>query len=231
LNGLLHLGSRKNVKLKLLAACNSGDTAGGKGRVVGYSSFGLYEGGEVALEDAGRTLLSLARGAIEQNLAGRAAAQPALGWLDQAGATFVTLTKSGALRGCIGSLQPARALREDVAHNALGAAFRDPRFPAMTAAEWPQCRVEVSLLSTPKPVRFADEADLLGQIAAGEDGLIIEALIDGVVKRGTFLPQVWEDLADKRTFLAHLLRKAGLPADTRFTRCKVSRYRVAKWKE
>jgi hypothetical protein len=227
LNGLLHLGSRKNVKLKLLAACNSGDTAGGKGRVVGYSSFGLYEGGEVALEDAGRTLLSLARGAIEQNLAGRAAAQPALGWLDQAGATFVTLTKSGALRGCIGSLQPARALREDVAHNALGAAFRDPRFPAMSAAEWPQCRVEVSLLSTPKPMRFADEADLLAQIQAGEDGLILEA--DG--RRGTFLPQVWEDLPDKRLFLAHLLKKAGLPADTRLTRCRVSRYRVAKWRE
>jgi hypothetical protein len=195
--------------------------------VVGYSSFGLYEGGEVALEDAGRTLLSLARGAIEQNLAGRAAAQPALGWLDQAGATFVTLTKSGALRGCIGSLQPARALREDVAHNALGAAFRDPRFPAMSAAEWPQCRVEVSLLSTPKPMRFADEADLLAQIQAGEDGLILEA--DG--RRGTFLPQVWEDLPDKRLFLAHLLKKAGLPADTRLTRCRVSRYRVAKWRE
>ena len=101
---------------------------------------------------------------------------------------------------------PARALGEDVAQNALGAAFRDPRFPAMSAAEWPQCKVEVSLLSTPKPLRFADEADLLAQIEAGEEGLIIEA--DG--KRGTFLPQVWEDLREKRTFLAHLLKKAGL---------------------
>jgi hypothetical protein len=88
-------------------------------------------------------------------------------------------------------------------------------------------RVEVSLLSTPKPVRFADEADLLAQIDAGADGLILEA--EG--KHATFLPQVWDDLPDKRVFLAHLLRKAGLPADTRFTRCKVSRYRVAKWKE
>jgi uncharacterized protein len=76
-------------------------------------------------------------------------------------------------------------------------------------------------------VRFADEADLVAQIEAGADGLIIEA--DG--RRATFLPQVWEDLADKRVFLAHLLKKAGLPADTRLTRCKVSRYRVAKWKE
>jgi AmmeMemoRadiSam system protein B/AmmeMemoRadiSam system protein A len=231
LNGLLFTSRQKSLSLKLLSACNSGDTAGGKGRVVGYSAFGLYDGGEVSLDAAGKTLLCLARASIESDLFGKGQETPAAPWLGQTGATFVTLTKNGDLRGCIGSLAAARPLGEDVAQNALGAAFRDPRFPAMTAAEWPQCRVEVSLLSTPKPVRFADEADLLGQIAAGEDGLIIEALIDGVVKRGTFLPQVWEDLADKRTFLAHLLRKAGLPADTRFTRCKVSRYRVAKWKE
>jgi len=227
LNGLLFTSRNKNLSLRLLSACNSGDTAGGKGRVVGYSAFGLYEGGEVSLEEAGWTLLSLARGSIESNLFGKSENTPSVPWLTQTGATFVTLTKEGSLRGCIGSLQAARALAEDVAQNALGAAFRDPRFPAMTAAEWRQCRVEVSLLSTPKPLRFADEPDLLEQIEAGADGLIIEA--DG--KRGTFLPQVWEDLADKRVFLSHLLRKAGLPADTRLTRCRISRYRVAKWKE
>jgi len=227
LNGFLSLARRKDLSLRKLAACNSGDTAGGKGQVVGYSSFALYEGGTVSLDEAGRTLLSLARNAIEKELTAKPGSNTASPWLAQAGATFVTLTKDGALRGCIGSLEPRRALGEDVAQNALGAAFRDPRFPAMTAAEWPQCHVEVSLLSTPKPLRFADEADLLAQIRAGEDGLILEA--DG--KRGTFLPQVWEDIADKRQFLAHLLNKAGLPADTRLTRCKVSRYRVFKWQE
>ena len=227
LNGLLFTSRKKSLALKLLSACNSGDTAGGKERVVGYSSFGLYEGGEVSLDDAGRTLLSLARDSIEESLLNKPKSKNSSPWLAQTGATFVTLTKDGSLRGCIGSLAPARALGEDVAQNALGAAFRDPRFAAMTAAEWLQCKVEVSLLSTPKPLRFADEADLLAQIEAGADGLILEA--DG--KRGTFLPQVWEDLPEKRTFLAHLLKKAGLPDDTRFTRCKVSRYRVAKWKE
>jgi AmmeMemoRadiSam system protein B/AmmeMemoRadiSam system protein A len=227
LNGFLSLSKKKNLSLKLLAACNSGDTAGGKDRVVGYSSFGLYEDGEVALDEAGTTLLSIARGAIEQQLFGNGAQAPAAAWLKQPGATFVTLTKNGELRGCIGSLESVRALGEDVAANALGAAFRDPRFPAMTPAEWPQCRVEVSLLSAPKPLRFADEADLFRQIEAGSDGLIIEC--DG--KRATFLPQVWEDLPQKRDFLAHLIRKAGLPPDTRLTRCKVARYRVAKWME
>lgn len=227
LNGLLFSSKRKNLSLKLLAACNSGDTAGGKGQVVGYSAFALYQGGEVALDEAGNTLLSIARGAIESNLLNKSSETKEAPWLRQSGATFVTLTKNGALRGCIGSLEPARALGEDVAQNALGAAFRDPRFPAMSAAEWPQCRVEVSLLSTPKPLRFADEADLLAQVRAGEDGLILEA--DG--KRGTFLPQVWEGIAEKPVFLNELVRKAGLPADTRLTRCKVSRYRVVKWKE
>src|SRR5262245_1970819 len=228
LNGFLSVSRRKNLSLKLLAACNSGDTAGGKGQVVGYSSFGVYEsGGEVSLTDAGATLLSIARHAIEKKLYGTDAATASVPWLNQAGASFITLTKNGELRGCIGSLEPARALGEDVAANALGAAFRDPRFPEMTSEEWPQCRVEVSLLSTPKPVRFADEADLLQQIRQGEDGLIIEC--DG--KRGTFLPQVWEDLPEKRQFLDHLLHKAGLPAGTGLTRCNVARHRVVKWKE
>ena len=227
LNGLLFTSRKKSLALKLLSACNSGDTAGGKGRVVGYSSFGLYEGGEVSLEDAGRILLSLARESIEETLLNKPQARNSSPWLAQTAATFVTLTKDGNLRGCIGSLAPARALGEDVAQNALGAAFRDPRFPALTPGEWPQCKVEVSLLSTPKPLRFADEADLRAQIECGADGLILEA--DG--KRGTFLPQVWEELPEKRAFLAQLLKKAGLPTDTRLTRCKVSRYRVAKWKE
>jgi hypothetical protein len=227
LNGFLSLVKKRHLSLKRLAACNSGDTAGGKDQVVGYSAFALYEGSAVSSEEAGRTLLSIARDSIGSHLAGKSRTLPAAPWLAQAGASFVTLTKDDALRGCIGSLEPRRALGEDVAQNALSAAFHDPRFPAITAAEWPQCRVEVSLLSTPKPLRFADEADLLAQIRAGEDGLILEA--DG--KRATFLPQVWEDIADKRGFIDHLLKKAGLPADTRLTRCKLFRYRVTKWKE
>lgn len=227
LNGLLSLARERGLSLKLLAACNSGDTAGGKRQVVGYSAFALYESGEVPLRRAGGTLLSIARGSVEGKLSGRGAERAAEAWLGQHGATFVTLTKNGALRGCIGSLEAARPLGEDVARNAIAAAFHDPRFSAMTAHEWPHCRVEVSLLSTPQPLRFADEDDLLAQIAAGEDGLILEA--DG--RRGTFLPQVWEDLPEKRSFLAHLMRKAGLPDDTRLTRCSVSRYRVVKWTE
>ena len=227
LNGLLALAKRKGLSIRVLAACNSGDTAGGKGQVVGYSAFALHEpGSEVPLDEAGRTLLAIARSAIEARLFGSARAMDAA-WLNQAGATFVTLTRDGALRGCIGSLEAARPLGTDVAENALGAAFRDPRFTPVSAEEWPRCRVEVSLLSTPKALRFADEADLLSQIRAAEDGLIIES--GG--RRATFLPQVWEGIPDKRRFLRELARKAGLPDDIRLTRCKLSRYRVTKWSE
>ena len=228
LNGLLFLSKDKNLEIRLLDACNSGDTAGGKDRVVGYSSFALEEEGTApALDEAGMTLLALARDAIESRLLDRNSNPVSAAWLGQAGATFVTLMKDGALRGCIGSLQPARALGADVADNACGAAFRDPRFPAMSKEEWSSCRVEVSLLGRPKPLRFADEPDLLAQIRPGEDGLILEA--DG--KRATFLPQVWEGIAEKKVFLQELLKKAGLPPDTRLGRCKAWRYRVAKWKE
>lgn len=225
LNGLLSFAKKRNIPVRLLAACNSGDTAGGKDQVVGYSSFALYEGGEVCSDEAGKTLLAIARGAIEQSLFQEGPVAFNATWLQQAGASFVTLTKNDALRGCIGSLEATRPLAADVAQNALGAAFRDPRFPELTAAEWPQCKLEVSLLSTAKPVRFADEADLLAQLRPGEDGLILEA--DG--RRATFLPQVWESVPDKRAFLNELLRKGGLPAETRLTRCKISRYRVVKF--
>jgi len=228
LNGFLSESKKKGMQIRLLAACNSGDTAGGKGQVVGYSSFGVYEGAPVALDDAGKTLLGLARSSIGNSFSGKETRAPLNApWLRQAGATFVTLTREGALRGCVGSLQAARPLGIDVAENALGAAFRDPRFPALSPAEWLQVSVEVSLLSAPQPIPFADEADLLEQVRAGEDGIVLEC--DG--RRATFLPQVWEDLPDKRLFFQHLMKKAGLAPDTRLGRSRVSRYRVVKWKE
>jgi AmmeMemoRadiSam system protein B/AmmeMemoRadiSam system protein A len=227
LNGFLSVARRRKLAIKLLAACNSGDTAGGKGQVVGYSSFGLYEPAtDIGADEAGRTLLGIARASIEARLFGSARAIEA-DWLRQAGATFVTLTREGELRGCIGTLQAARPLGVDVAENAVAAAFRDPRFAPVTRDEWPLIRTEVSLLSAPKPIRFGDEGDLLAQIRAGEDGLILEC--DG--RRATFLPQVWESLPEKVMFLRELVRKAGLPSDTRLGRCTVSRYKVTKWKE
>jgi hypothetical protein len=228
LNGFLGLAKQKGLRIRLLSACNSGDTAGGKGRVVGYSSFAAYGGEALPANEAGRTLLLIARDAIESALFRRERSfAGGAGWLQLRGASFVTLTSGGALRGCIGSLEIARSLGEDVAANALAAAFEDPRFPKLTRDEWPGSRVEVSVLSAPKPVRFADEADLLAQLRPGEDGVILEH--EG--RRATYLPQVWEGLPDKRRFLEELAKKAGLPEGTRLARCRIARYRVRKFVE
>ena len=82
-------------------------------------------------------------------------------------------------------------------------------------------------MSAARPIAFTDDEDLLGRIVQGEDGLILEA----AGRRGTFLPQVWDALPDKRQFLAELKRKAGLRADTPTAGCRVSRYRVIKWRD
>jgi len=227
LNGLLSVARKRALAIRLLAACNSGDTAGGKGQVVGYGALALHEGEGVSQADAGSTLLSIARASIDAELQKRDLIERNESWLAQAGASFVTLTRAGSLRGCIGSLEAVRPLGADVAQNARGAAFRDPRFAPVSAEEWRQCRVEVSLLSTPKPLRFADEDDLLSQLSPGEDGVILE----GGGKRGTFLPQVWEGLPEPRRFMGELMKKAGLAPGERLARLRVSRYRVVKWSE
>jgi AmmeMemoRadiSam system protein B/AmmeMemoRadiSam system protein A len=227
LNGFLAAARAHGLSIRLLGACNSGDTAGGKERVVGYSAFALYEGDRAPLDETGATLLAIARGVIAHRL-GLQAEPPRTDdkpWLARPGASFVSLHIEGRLRGCIGSLSATRRLGEDVAENALAAAMRDPRFSPLAAHEWARCALEVSVLSQPKPLRFADEAEMLAQLRPGEDGVILEH----AGKRGTFLPQVWEGLPEKRAFLAELMKKAGIPADTRLARCRLWRYRVIKW--
>jgi AmmeMemoRadiSam system protein B/AmmeMemoRadiSam system protein A len=227
LNGFLAVARARGLSIRLLGACNSGDTAGGKDRVVGYSAFALYEGERASLQDTGDTLLGIARGAIGHGLglASDPACTDTAPWLARPGATFVTLHLEGRLRGCIGSLAASRPLGVDVAANALAAALRDPRFSPLSPPEWARCSLEVSVLSTAKPLQFADEAELLAQLRPGEDGVILEH--EG--RRGTFLPQVWESLPEKRRFLEELRSKAGIASDTRLARCKLWRYRVIKW--
>lgn len=181
----------------------------------------------VPTDNLGRALVTLARNAIAERFGLVQQPVESAAGLDQPAATFVTLTEGGALRGCIGSLEAQRSLSDDVRHNALAAAFRDPRFPPLTPAEFAGTRVEVSLLTPAEPIRFSTEDDLLSQLRPGEDGLILE----WGHHRATFLPQVWEQLPDRRQFLMELRRKAGLPLDFWEPGLRVSRYRAMKWKE
>lgn len=185
----------------------------------------------VAHDDVlGTALLTIARQAIGARLGGVEAdvvQAPELPELDMPAASFVTLTRNGELRGCIGSLEAHRPLRIDVAQNACAAAFRDARFPPVAAEEWPLVRVEVSLLDVPEPLAVRDEAELRRQLRPGIDGVILRCGSN----RATFLPQVWDELPTPAEFLAQLKVKARLPADYWSSEIEIQRYRVRKWKE
>ena len=175
----------------------------------------------------GETLLAVARNAIATRLGEPAVSHADHPWLYDPAATFVTLTQQGALRGCIGSLEPHRPLLEDVSANAVAAATRDPRFPPLRAGELNQTRIEVSLLSATSTLDFDSESHALAQLRPGVDGLVLQY----GQARGTFLPQVWESLPRAEDFLAALKRKAGLPAGFWDGDVSLSRYTVRKWKE
>ena len=226
--GMLLAARRHKLQIELLDLRNSGDTAGGRGRVVGYASFAFWDGAASFGEAHGRTLLDIARNSIEAALGvSKLELLPDEPWLKPARATFGTLTQNGRLRGCIGSLEPRRPLGEDVRHNARAAALSDPRFPPLSREELARTRIEVSLLSTPKQIDFAGHADLMAQLRPGEDGLILEC----GEARGTFLPQVWESLPEPEQFVSELKRKAGLSPAVSTAKCRIQRYRVLKWKE
>jgi AmmeMemoRadiSam system protein A len=179
--------------------------------------------------DLGSVLLTIARCAIGERL-GRCAFEAGEGAheaLLRHAATFVTLRRSGRLRGCVGSLQQIRPLGLDVRENAIAAAFRDPRFLPLEAAELEATSVEVSLLSAEERIEAASEADLAARLRPGVDGLILEY----AGRRATFLPQVWGLIEDPREFVAALKHKAGLPSGFWEPGLNASRYAVTHWQE
>jgi AmmeMemoRadiSam system protein A len=177
--------------------------------------------------ELGAALLRLARAAIGEKLGQPAPADASHEKLHEPGATFVTLTQRGQLRGCIGSLEAHRALLHDVRENALAAAFRDPRFSPLSVEEFEFTSVEVSLLTPAAPMAFRDEADFMAQLRPGVDGIVFQY----GRHRSTFLPQVWESLPDSVQFMQQLKRKAGLPPNFWHETVSISRYEVTKWKE
>lgn len=175
----------------------------------------------------GIVLLNLARAAIAEHFKIELPANSKQAWLQDKAATFVTLRLDNKLRGCIGSLVAHRALQRDVYENARGAAFRDPRFAALSRTEYDRVDIEVSLLSSPTPIEFADETDALQQLCPGRDGVIFNFNNH----RSTFLPQVWEQLNEPKAFLNQLKAKAGLSTDFWHSNVKLERYAVKKWCE
>lgn len=184
--------------------------------------------------DARRLLLGIAREAIRSGLERFGVADATsvvdLGSLQpellEPRATFVTLTQTGSLRGCTGSLEAVRPLAIDVIENACHSAFRDPRFPPVQIDELDRLRIELSVLSPLQPMSVESEAELLERLQP-LTGLMIE---EGA-RRGTFLPKVWESLPDPRMFLEELKAKAGFPPGYWSANVKVYGYRTETFAE
>lgn len=245
-NGMLQLARRKGLRITELERCNSGDTGAntpeGRQRVVGYASFALYEEPHVSMPKAQSHSLTAEQGARVVQMA-RAALHAAVGAqvpavqdmhdndLQMPGASFVTLTQQGQLRGCIGSLQAHRPLAQDVRANAQAAALQDPRFSPVRAGEAAGLGVEVSVLTPSQPLTFANQAHALWQLRPGIDGVVFECVHEGRAYRSTFLPQVWEQLPNVLDFMAHLKVKAGLSANFWSPAVRLSVYQVQKFYE
>jgi AmmeMemoRadiSam system protein A len=177
--------------------------------------------------DPGPTLLPLARAAISSALGVPQAVSEEALWLQARGACFVTLTQQGQLRGCMGTLEAHRSLRDDVKANAVAAALRDPRFLPLALSELSGTRIEISLLSPLQSLPFDNEAHVLAQLRPGVDGVVLEF----GQHRSTFLPQVWAQLPTPQQFMAQLKHKAGLPPDFWAEGVRLQRYSVRKLTE
>ena len=226
LGGALARARALDLRVTALDVRNSGDTHGGKERVVGYGAFAMEYAEAARLSDGDRArLLDAARAALAFGAEnGRPMRARIAGGLSPAltamRASFVTVRVGGKLRGCWGSVTAREPLLLDVVANAYKAGFEDPRFGPVAKEELADAAIGVSVLSTPRRIRCADEADLVQRLRPDRDGLIMQ---DGE-RRGLFLPSVWERVPRPAQFVRQLKRKAGLSPDHWSETVRVFRY-------
>lgn len=235
LRGFLRSAKRHGLEGRLLDLRNSGDTAGDRSRVVGYGAFSFVTprsergAGHQPLEETqtapptggrGERLLALVRRTLESSLRGEGVGDQGEGLPEEPKAVFVTLTKDGRLRGCVGQPYARYPLAQAVVEAARGAAFGDPRFDPLEEHELDEVRIEVSVLSPRERLEVASEAEALAMLRPGVDGVVLSC----GHRSGLFLPEMWKVLPDREEFLFHLKRKAGLPVDRWLPGTQVDRF-------
>ena len=209
---LLYGNKQERPQVAILDYADSSDSAykTPEDRVVGYFSAAIYS--EVSderfdLSPAEKEeLLNLARSAIETFILEKRVLeyQPQSAVLMTRKGAFVTIKKKGALRGCIGYIQPTSPLYQTVVQAAIFAASRDQRFLPLSAEELPQVEIEISVLT---PLRKISNPS---RVKVGKHGL----LISRGDQSGLLLPQVpVENNWSRDTFLKQTCLKAGLPQD------------------
>jgi len=220
---LLKIAKEQGWRGKIIEYKNSGDTAGNKAQVVGYAAIAFYQGAankppvtphqteaEEHLSAGDKdTLLKLARQVLESYIktGSKPEVESALStMLLKKSGCFVTLKKSDELRGCIGHLTAKEPLYQCVSENTINAAVHDGRFPPVTAPELKDIEIEISVLTTPKPLKNEGPDKLLAALVPLKHGVILQRGLASA----TFLPQVWEQLPKKEDFLTHLCLKGGM---------------------
>lgn len=203
---LLEISKAEGWKAKLADYRNSGDTSGTKSSVVGYSAIVFYQGEKTRNEK----LIDISRQILEHGIRDRETFRPdemsSLQELNGKRGCFVTLRENGMLRGCIGTILPEYTLGECIIRNTLNAALNDTRFDPVRPAELPSISLEISILDVPAPLKRSSPEDLLEKLRPLKDGVILER----GMHLATYLPQVWEELADKKEFLGTLCMKGGM---------------------
>jgi MEMO1 family protein len=228
IKGALEIAAERDMRVSGLHLATSADAGADASRVVGYGAFALEYAASARLADADRErLLSACMSAFRvATLTGDKAPPPTLDAVSPAlsawRATFVTLTENERLRGCIGSLDPRRTLIEDAVANTAQAAFADPRFPPLKESELTGLRLDVSILSHPRPIPARSESELAVALEPDRDGLILSA----GKRRALFLPSVWRHLPDARAFVRHLMAKAGFESNRWPEGLEARRFRV-----
>jgi MEMO1 family protein len=228
IKGALEIAAERDMRVSGLHLATSADVGADASRVVGYGAFALEYAASARLAETDRErLLSacmVALGVVTRN--GGKAPPPTLAAVSPAlsswRATFVTLTENAQLRGCIGSLDPRRTLIDDAVANTAEAAFADPRFPPLKESELTGLRLDVSILSHPRPIPTESESELVAALEPDRDGLILSA----GKRRALFLPSVWRHLPDARAFVRHLMTKAGFDSNRWPEGLEARRFRV-----
>jgi len=179
-----------------------------------------------------QTLLKEARAAIAHEVQGREEIEVDLDNVPQAlcrpGACFVTLTKGGELRGCVGSIEAQQPLIIEVRKRAVGAAVQDFRFPPLRKEELQEIKIEISCVSPLRSISYHQTKELLDIIQPGKDGVVLSC----GARKATFLPQVWEKIPDVEEFLARLCMKMGVDRNRwRERGMQVFLYRVDAFQE
>lgn len=207
--GLLKFARENNFSLMRLGLTDSSEKTGDTSSVVGYGSWFLAEQEKCQFlaekyHHLLKNLVSLSIKAQLENVNLRVENYPRA--VETKMATFVTLEIGGNLRGCIGTLIANEPLIVDLCKNARNAAFKDPRFIPVEKKEFDKLEKKISLLSAPSPYKFSNEEELLEAITPNVDGIIIK----DIGRQAVYLPDVWEQIPDKRDFLNSLKQKAGM---------------------